>query len=112
MTERTKNICFGEGVNNMNEKKFYLPGIIVPAVAIAVNSFIGAGVINLAAAVITFIINLKKRDTHRIAIGITLAIALVLGMAIMAYSMFVFQDPSQSNKDLLMSILFGFITFS
>lgn len=94
----------------MNEKKFYLPGIIVPAAAILLNLFLGAGIIHLVVAPITFIINWRKRKTHRIAIGVVLAAALLVGFAITAYSMCVFHsmEPSQSTKELIMSILFGF----
>lgn len=98
----------------MNEKKFYLPGIIVPAAAILVHLFLGAGIIDLIVAPITFVINWRKRKTHRVAIGITLAIAILVGLAITAYSMCVYHsvDPSQTTKDLIMSILFGYVSVS
>ena len=94
----------------MNEKKFYLPGIIVPAAAILLNLFLGVGIIDLVVAPITFIINWRKRKTHRIAIGVVLAAAILVGFAITAYCMCVVHsmEPSQSTKDLIMSILFGF----
>ncbi len=93
----------------MKEKKFYLPGIIVPAVGILAHLFLGAAVIELIFAIVTLVMNLRKKKTHRIAIGIALAIALLVGMIITAYSMVVYHgvDPSQTTKDLIFSILFG-----
>ncbi len=93
----------------MKEKKFYLPGIIVPAVGILAHLLFGAAAIELVAAIITLIMNLRKKKTHRIAIGIALAAALLVGTIISAYSMIVYHsvDPSQTTKDLIMNILFG-----
>ncbi len=109
MTELIPSICSGREVNDMNEKKFYLPGIIVPAAAILVNLFLGAGIVDLIATAVTFVLNLRKRSTHRIAIGITLAFALLVGLAITVYSECVFHSvqPAGTTMELVMNILFG-----
>lgn len=64
----------------MNEKKFYIPGIILPAVGILLNLLVGSIVIDLAVCITSLVLNLKKRSTHRTAIGIALSCVLALGV--------------------------------
>ena len=64
----------------MNEKKFYLPGIILPAAGILLNLLVGSIVIDLAVLITSFVLNLRKRSSHRTAIGITLSCVLALGI--------------------------------
>ena len=64
----------------MNEKKFYLAGIIVPIVCIVADMMFGSIVLGLVTGIICLIMNLKKRSTHRVAIGITLSILVFLGV--------------------------------
>ncbi len=64
----------------MNEKKFYVPGIIVPIVCILADMLFGSIVLGLVTGIICLIMNLKKRSTHRTAIGIALSILLFLGV--------------------------------
>ncbi len=64
----------------MNEKKFYIPGIILPAAGILLNLLVGSIVIDLAVFVTSLVLNLKKRSTHRTAIGIALSCLLALGI--------------------------------
>lgn len=64
----------------MNEKKFYLAGIIVPIVCIAADMLFGSIVLGLVTGTVSLILNLRKRSTHRVAIGITLSILLFLSV--------------------------------
>lgn len=64
----------------MNEKKFYLAGIIVPIVCIVADMMFGSIVLGLVTGTVSLILNLRKRSTHRVAIGITLSVLLFLGV--------------------------------
>lgn len=77
----------------MTEKKFYVTGILIPAAGILLHLFVGSIVIDLAVFVTSLVLNLRKRSTHRTAIGIALSCLLALGiLSIIAIMIFEFSQ--------------------
>lgn len=64
----------------MTEKKFYIPGIILPVLGIILHVFLGAAAIDITIVIVSLILNLRRKETHRVKIGIVLTIFLILGI--------------------------------
>lgn len=81
----------------MTEKKFYIAGIVVPAVCLlAVDIFLGSIILSVVTGIIGLLMNLKKRKTHRTAIGIVLSVLLLLA-AVTTTGIMVFDLSTQGE---------------
>ncbi len=96
----------------MTEKKFYMPGIILPVVGLLLHAFVGAAAIDLVIAAVSLILNLRKRETHRIKIGIVITILLILGIlsiiGIMIFERVMFGGllPEETVPEMILHWLF------
>lgn len=93
----------------MKEKKFYALGIVIPAIGLLTHLCMGGMVLDLIFAAASIILNLRKRETHRIRIGMTLAFVIIIGSVFMACNLIIIHNlnPYQSISDLILAILFG-----
>ncbi len=63
----------------MTEKKFYLPGIIVPLVGLLVQILIPSMLLQGVVLAVAIVMNMRHRDTHRVTLGI--AVSCLMGFA-------------------------------
>lgn len=93
----------------MEEKKFYLPGILLAAAALLI-SFLWEGIlVVLAVTIAALVVNLRKRRTHRVKIGIALTIlagVMVLStVGIMAHQLYmnapIYEQEGTLTKEIV-----------
>ncbi|MBQ8905054.1 MAG: hypothetical protein IJY85_01650 [Ruminococcus sp.] len=66
----------------MNEKKFFVPGVLLSAAAVILAWF-ALPVESLVAAIVSLALNLKQKETRHVKIGVALAIIAILMAAVM-----------------------------
>ncbi|MBQ7004736.1 MAG: hypothetical protein IJN57_12345 [Oscillospiraceae bacterium] len=90
----------------MTEKKFFLPGIIL-GVAAWLIGFFCFPVESLAIAIVSLVLNLRKKSTHRIKIGMILTIlAIVESIAFLAFTLYLDAQGFVSTDYWLNQLLF------
>lgn len=91
----------------MNEKKFFVPGMILSAVAVILAWF-ALPVESLAASIVSLILNLKRKDTRHVKIGVVLAIiAILMDVVLLAYGLWLGFSQSRWVSYWLFRLLFG-----
>ncbi len=90
----------------MTEKKFYIPGIILSLISWIIGFFCFP-VESIAVSVVSLVLNLRKKNTHRIKIGIILTIlALVESIAFLAFTLYLDAQGFVSTDYWLNQLLF------
>lgn len=92
----------------MKEKKFYIPSIVISAVAMVMFIF-ALPVESIAAGIVSLIISMRKRENYRIRAAVAIAIgAIVLSAAfLILIVVFSTKQGAASSNYWLLQLIFG-----
>ncbi len=89
----------------MIEKKFYIPGLVLGILTFLVG-FVTLPVEALVVSIPSLILNIRKRDTHRIKLGIFFTIlGMLMGILELVYIIRMLHDPIVSTDYWLYVLL-------
>ncbi len=96
----------------MEEKKFHTPGILLGAAALIASVFWDGILVGLAVTIAALLVNLRKRRTHLVRIGVVLsALAFVMVLSasgIMAHQLYM-NGPIYEQEGTLVKEIVSFL---
>ncbi len=91
----------------MTEKKFYIPGIVLSVISFFV-SFFCFPVESIVIGIVSLVLNLRKRKTHRVKIGMIVTILAIVESALfLAYTLYLNAQGFVATDYWLNILLFG-----